>query len=100
MDKFNDSVDGSFDDILATMDVPSTKASSTQAKIVSPVKKPRLSFETDDAADSMLANVVMPEATTSTQANGKPVNAPPISAGKTNCVLVNPKQRGNCTVVR
>lgn len=93
MSRFSDSVENdSFDDILATMDVPTTsKPSSTQAKAASPVKKPRLSFDNDD--DNILANVVMPEATTSTNQTGKPTNVP-ISAGKTNCVLVNPKQRG------
>lgn len=95
MNRFSDSVENdSFDDILATMDVPTAKTSSTQAKVASPAKKPRLSFENDDdISDSILANVVMPEATTSTNQTAKPTNVP-ISAGKTNCVLVNPKQRG------
>lgn len=96
MSRFSDSADNdSFDDILATVDLPTVKTSSTQAKVASPAKKPRLSFDTDDEiADSLLANVVMPEATTSTQPAEKPTNVP-ISAGKTNCILVNPKQRGN-----
>lgn len=100
MSRFSDSVENdSFDDILATMDVPTAKASSTQAKDVSPAKKPRLSFDNDDdIADSMLANVVMPEATTSTHPTEKPTNVP-ISAGKTNCVLVNPKQRGTFILI-
>lgn len=95
MSRFSDSVENdSFDDILATMDVPSAKTQSTQAKGASPAKKSRLSFENDDGvSDSMLANVVMPEASTSTNQAAKPINVP-ISAGKTNCVLVNPKQRG------
>lgn len=95
MNKFNDSAENdSFDDILATMDVPTAgKTSSTQAKHVSPAKKPRLSFDHDDTiADNLLANVVMPEATASSHPAAMPM---PISAGKTNCVLVNPKQRGN-----
>lgn len=95
MNRFSDSVENdSFDDILATMDVPSAKTSSTQAKDASPAKKPRLSFEDDDdISDGILANVVMPEATTSSHQTVKPINVP-ISAGKTNCILVNPKQRG------
>lgn len=84
MSRFNESAaDDSFDDILATIDVPTSSTT---------MKKPRFSFESDD---SILANVSLPEATTSTQSTTKPANAPPISAGKTNCVLVNPKQRGN-----
>lgn len=95
MNRFSDSAENdSFDDILATIDVPATAiaSSSTQAKDASPAKKQRLSsFDNDD--DSILANVVMPEAATSTNQTTKPTNVP-ISAGKTNCVLVNPKQRG------
>lgn len=100
MNRFSDNAENdSFDDILATMDVPSTakasSSSSTQAKDASPAKKQRLSsFENDD--DDLLANVVMPETTTAHQ-TGKPANVP-ISAGKTNCVLVNPKQRGTCAL--
>lgn len=100
MNRFSDSVENdSFDDILATMDVPTTttatkpsSSTSAQAKDVGPAKKSRLSsFENED--DSILANMVMPEATTSSDQTAKPTNVP-ISAGKTNCVLVNPKQRG------
>lgn len=95
MNKFSDSIENdSFDDILATIDVPTAAiaSSSSQAKGASPAKKQRLSsFDNDD--DDLLANVVMPEATTSTNQTTKPTNVP-ISAGKTNCVLVNPKQRG------
>lgn len=94
MSRFSDSVENdSFDEILATMDVPIAKTSSSQVKNASPAKKLRLSFDNDD--DSLLANVVMPEASTSTtQPTAKPTANVPISAGKTNCVLVNPKQRG------
>lgn len=89
MSRFNESAaDDSFDDILATIDVPTNSTTSQSVG----TKKARFSFESDD---SILANVSLPEATTSTQSTTKPANAPPISAGKTNCVLVNPKQRGN-----
>lgn len=77
----------SFDDILATIEEPTRTISVRPNE----TKKARFSLESED--DSILANFTLPETSTSVQSTAKPVNAP-ISTGKTNCVLVNPKQRG------
>lgn len=93
--QFDTSIENdSFDDILATMDVPA-KAAPSQSNTSSGSKKSRLSFDSDNGlSDSILANISMPTTSTSSVPQvEKAVNAP-ISAGKTNCVLVNPKQRG------
>lgn len=96
MNKFDDS----FDDILATMEEP-TKVAPTKSN-VSPgnAKKSRLSFDSDSGlSDSVLAKIPMPAAaSTSAAPQAERVINAPFSAGKTNSVLVNPKQRGNCFV--
>lgn len=80
MSKFGED---SFDDILAKIEEPTTTTQPKQA---------RFSIESDDV-DKILANISMPTASTSAKPAEKVTNAP-ISAGKTNCILVNPKQRG------
>lgn len=98
MSKFNDNVgNDSFDDILANIVEPIT-ITSQKLKAPSDAKKARFSMESDDEiSDSLLASIDMPtEAVASTSAvqqteKSVPV---PISTGKTNCVSVNPKQRG------
>ena len=99
MSKFSNSVeDDSFDDILAKIEEP-TNTASFKSKAPSEAKKPRFSIDNDDGiSDSLLANFKMPdEASSSSSSNQqqpeKAVSVP-ISSGKTNCVLVNPKQRG------
>ncbi|XP_031628618.1 DNA excision repair protein ERCC-1 [Contarinia nasturtii] len=81
----------SFDDILAQIEEPVT----VKSKVPSEVKKSRFSTENDDDLDSLLANITMPDeaSASSTQPAEKPVTK--MGSGKTNCVLVNPKQRGN-----
>lgn len=95
MNRFNDSVENdSFDDILATMDVPTTVVPSTPSAS-SGVKKSRLSFDSDGGlSDSVLANLPMPTASTSQAPQTEKAVIVPITSSKTNCVLVNPKQRG------
>lgn len=101
MSQFSDNVgNDSFDDILANIVEPTTTAPQ-KLKAPSDPKKARFSMESDDGiSDSLLASIDMPtEAAASTSAakdTGKAVAAP-ISAGATNCVLVNPKQRGKLT---
>lgn len=95
MSKFNNSVDDSFDDILAKIEEP-TNVASVKSKIPTEAKKPRFSVDNDDEiSDSLLANFPMPDeasaSSSSQQQIEKSVNIP---ASKTNCVLVNPKQRG------
>lgn len=84
MDNFNQSgAYDSFDEILANVELP-TEATSSNAP--SQPKKSKRSIENEE--DDILANVELPstsEATTTVQVN----------VSKTNCVLVNPKQRGN-----
>lgn len=96
MSKFSNNVeDDSFDDILATIEEP-TNTASLKSKIPSEPKKSRFSIENDDGvSDSLLVNFIMPDeaSVSSTQKTEKAVNIP-VSVGKTNCVLVNPKQRG------
>lgn len=99
MSKFGDIVgDDSFDDILAKIEEP-TNTASFKSKVPSEAKKQRFSIDNDDEiSDNLLANFEMPgeASTSSVQQTEKAVNIP-ISAGKTNCVLVNPKQRGTET---
>lgn len=100
MSKFSESAGyDSFDDILANID--EANAVSQITNVPSDVKKTRFSMESDDGmSDSLLANMTMPTTSTSTESNSivlptaeKAVPVP-MSNGKTNCVLVNPKQRG------
>lgn len=92
MNNFSEDIENdSFDDILARIEEPTT----VKPKEPSEPKKARFSTEKNDDVDNLLANITMPdEASTSssTQPAEKPVTK--IGSGKTNCVLVNPKQRG------
>lgn len=93
MSYFGNSVeDDSFDDILATIEEPAT----VKAKLQIEAKKSRFSTGKDDhISDSILADISMPvEASTSANQKTEKAVKIPISSGKTNCVLVNPKQRG------
>lgn len=91
---FSDTADNdSFDEILARIEEP-TKVPA-KPNVPSDAKKTRFFDESDDGiSDSILANIEMPEPSTSSKPTEKPANIP-VSAGKTNCVLVSPKQRGN-----
>lgn len=95
MSKFSNSVDDSFDDILANIEEP-TNAASVKPKAPSEAKKPRFSIDNDDeVSDSLLANFTMPdEASASSSSQQQTEKAVNIPTSKTNCVLVNPKQRG------
>lgn len=97
MSKFSESAgNDSFDDILANID--EANAISQLSNVPSETKKSRFSMDSDDEmSDSLLANITMP--TTSSGANAtvqQTEKAVPVSINKskTNCVLVNPKQRG------
>lgn len=94
MSKFSDSAgNDSFDDILATFEEP-TKVPA-KPNVPSDAKKPKLFDDGDDGmSDSILANIDMPASSISSKQTEKPANGP-VSSGKTNCVLVSPKQRGN-----
>lgn len=111
----NNFEDDSFDDILADFDVSAVQTAS--AAVPSGSKKPKISSSSRSAdghiSDSILANLTLPGvsepqrilapdvASAPSQSAGpeKPSTATaPFSttnASKTNCVLVNPKQRGN-----
>lgn len=83
MNNFNESIENdSFDDALANIDLPKTVTPPTAP---SDPKKSKLSIDNDDDDDSVLANIDLPSTTTAVGTD----------AAKTNCVLVNPKQRGN-----
>lgn len=102
MSKFSDDAgNDSFDDILANIVEPTTITSQT-LKAPSGAKKARFSMESDDGiSDSLLASIDMPTGTTaSTSAAQQKAVPAPISAGKTNCILVNPKQRGTTTTAK
>lgn len=83
MNNFNENTDNdSYDDILANIDLP---RDDTPPSVSIASKKPKLSIDNDDDSDSVLANIELPSSTTAAGAD----------VSKTNCVLVNPKQRGN-----
>lgn len=88
-----DDNDDSFDDILANIEEPKIAPSSTQ--IPSQPKKSRISVDFDDG-DDILANISMPT-TTDAPSNAATTSIPSvaITISKSNCILVNPKQRGN-----
>lgn len=95
----------SFDAILADFDVSAVQTSSAASS--SGTKKPKRSndfrSDVDDISDSILANITLPavpepqrivapsQSTTSDKSSAT-FNT---NVTKTNCVLVNPKQRGN-----
>lgn len=107
MSKFSDFTENdSFDDILATIEIPSSGSESLS--VPTEAKKPRNStaFDETGESDEVLANITIPEmvaaATTGNDQNkDKPststnsVAGNRINTSKTNCILVNPKQRGN-----
>lgn len=97
MSKFSESAGyDSFDDILANIDEAS--AVSQISNTPSDAKKSRYSMESDDElSDSLLANITMPTTSTAPNATVQQTEKPvvvSINTGKTNCILVNPKQRG------
>lgn len=98
----------SFDELLADFDVSATQTSATA--IPSESKKPKISDESrsvaDDISDSILANLTLPgvpepqriaSSGSSTNSSKPSTVAASVSTNvsRTNCVLVNPKQRGN-----
>lgn len=88
MSNFNDGIENdSFDDLLANIDLPK---SVTQSNVPSESKKSRLSLDNDEESDSILANIELPTTSTTTTSTTTTTDV-----SKTNCVLVNPKQRGN-----
>lgn len=93
----------SFDDLIADIEIPGTQDEPTAP---SEPKRPRASTGIDEAglSDDELANLTLPDAlpgpsTTSNQQKQAASTADAagnrINVSKTNCVLVNPKQRGN-----
>lgn len=105
----------SFDDILANFDVSAIQKQSSTAAQPSVSKKPKISNDfqssADNVSDSILANITLPycdvqpqqviasEATSSqntiSDKSASIVTIVNKNISKTNCVLVNPKQRGN-----
>lgn len=102
--EMSDSVpNDSFDDIIADIEMPGTQDEPTAP---SEPKKPRTSTGIDEAglSDDELANLTLPDAVPgpSSNSNQQKQAASTVDAAgnrvnvsKTNCVLVNPKQRGN-----
>lgn len=112
MSKFNQSSgNDSFDDILAKMDVPS----SVPCTPSEPKKQKLLEVSSDGDIDDLLANITLPTninakisateitntkpassaASSTSTANTNTNSGSSTSTSKTNCILVNPKQRGN-----
>lgn len=103
----------SFDELLADFDASPVQTSSTA--IPSGSKKPKISNDSrsaaDDISDSILANITLPgvpepqriassdsaRSSQSTNSSKPSTVAASVNtnASRTNCVLVNPKQRGN-----
>lgn len=82
MSGFSGGGDDSFDDILAGIEEPNVVP--TQAK------KAKVSTDFDGDDDDLLANLTIP-----TTSKVPAVAVPTTSASKSNCIQVNPKQRGN-----
>lgn len=106
----------SFDDVLASIDVPMVDKSKNQNCSLSPSQAKKLKVVNDsdgDLADSILANITIPivvqntpktatstavvasTTSTSTSSSSISIGNRTTSTSKTNCILVNPKQRGN-----
>lgn len=94
----------SFDDVLATIEIPSSESELLSEPTEPKKARTSIGFDDTDQSDDVLANLTIPDlpaTTTSNESKEKPSTSSSSVAGnrvnvsKTNCVLVNPKQRGN-----